>query len=58
MRDIENYLAYITENNLTLNYIFETHFHADFVSGHFDLRSKLNSKIVFGNIEEPQNNFI
>jgi glyoxylase-like metal-dependent hydrolase (beta-lactamase superfamily II)/rhodanese-related sulfurtransferase len=36
------------DNNATIKYIFETHFHADFVSGHMDLAAKTGAKIVYG----------
>ena len=48
MRDIENYLDLLEKRNANLIYIFETHFHADFVSGHFDLSKKTGAKIIFG----------
>src|SRR5665213_4525610 len=37
LRDIEEYLLIAKERNAVIKYIFETHFHADFVSGHLDL---------------------
>jgi hydroxyacylglutathione hydrolase len=37
LRDIDEYLALAKERNAQIKYIFETHFHADFVSGHIDL---------------------
>ena len=37
LRDIEEYLHLAEERKTTIKYIFETHFHADFVSGHIDL---------------------
>jgi hydroxyacylglutathione hydrolase len=40
LREIDPYLNYLKEKSLKLKYIFETHFHADFVSGHFDLSSR------------------
>jgi glyoxylase-like metal-dependent hydrolase (beta-lactamase superfamily II)/rhodanese-related sulfurtransferase len=39
-----------------LKYIFETHFHADFISGHIDLASQTNATIVFGPLAEPNYN--
>jgi len=48
LRDIEEYLAIAKERNATIKYIFETHFHADFVSGHLDLAKATNAVIVFG----------
>jgi glyoxylase-like metal-dependent hydrolase (beta-lactamase superfamily II)/rhodanese-related sulfurtransferase len=48
IRDIEVYLDLLKERNTTLKYIFETHFHADFVSGHLDLSKKTGAPMVFG----------
>jgi hydroxyacylglutathione hydrolase len=48
LRETRPYLDLLKQNNDTLKYIFETHFHADFVSGHVDLAKKTNAKIVFG----------
>jgi hydroxyacylglutathione hydrolase len=48
MRDIQPYLNTIDEKKTKLKYIFETHCHADFVSGHLDLCKKSGAKIVFG----------
>ncbi|MBW0177291.1 MBL fold metallo-hydrolase [Sediminibacterium sp.] len=48
LRDIEEYLALAKERNSTIRYIFETHFHADFVSGHLDLAAATGATIVYG----------
>ncbi len=48
LRDIEAYLGLAKERNATIRYIFETHFHADFVSGHLDLAKATGAPIVFG----------
>jgi hydroxyacylglutathione hydrolase len=48
LRDVEEYLYLAKERNVTIKYIFETHFHADFVSGHIDLSKATNAPIVFG----------
>ena len=48
LRDIEEYLVLSKERNTTIKYIFETHFHADFVSGHLDLAKASGAPIVFG----------
>lgn len=48
LRDVEVYLNLAKERNATIKYIFETHFHADFVSGHLDLAKHSNAPIVFG----------
>jgi len=48
LRDIEVYLDLAVERKATIKYIFETHFHADFVSGHLDLAKVTGAPIVFG----------
>ena len=48
LRELDPYLNFLKEKGLTLKYIFETHFHADFVSGHYDLSQKTGAQIVFG----------
>ncbi|MET0635974.1 MAG: MBL fold metallo-hydrolase [Chitinophagaceae bacterium] len=48
LRDIEVYLALAAERKTKINYIFETHFHADFVSGHLDLAKATDAPIVYG----------
>lgn len=48
LRDIDTYLQLAAERNATINYIFETHFHADFVSGHLDLAKATGATIVYG----------
>lgn len=48
LRDIEMYVQLAKERNATIKYIFETHFHADFVSGHLDLAKATNAPIIFG----------
>ncbi len=48
LRETEPYLAKAEENGVKIKYIFETHFHADFVSGHLDLAKKTGAKIIYG----------
>jgi len=48
LRELDPYLNFLKEKSLKLRYILETHFHADFVSGHFDLSQKTGAQIVFG----------
>jgi hydroxyacylglutathione hydrolase len=48
MRDTDPYLERATNDNAKIKYIFETHFHADFVSGHIDLAQKTGAAIVYG----------
>lgn len=53
MRDTKPYLERANEDGAEIKYIFETHFHADFVSGHLDLSQKTNAPIVFGPKAKP-----
>ena len=48
LRDIDVYLDLANERKATIKYIFETHFHADFVSGHLDLAKVTDAPIVYG----------
>jgi hydroxyacylglutathione hydrolase len=48
LRDIDAYLQLASERKATIKYIFETHFHADFVSGHIDLAKATGAAIVYG----------
>ena len=48
LRDIDTYLKMAEEAKVKIKYIFETHFHADFVSGHLDLSQATGAPIVFG----------
>ena len=48
LRETKPYLDLLKQNGDTLKYIFETHFHADFVSGHVDLAKETGATIVFG----------
>ena len=48
LRETAPYTELAKKNNAKIKYIFETHFHADFVSGHVDLANKTNSTIIYG----------
>ena len=48
LREIEPYIEKAKENNTQIKYILETHFHADFVSGHVELAKKTGATIIFG----------
>lgn len=48
LREVQSYIDKANENNAKIKYIFETHFHADFVSGHITLAEKTGAKIIFG----------
>src|ERR1700730_17846640 len=52
LRDIDEYLQMASERKTTIKYVFETHFHADFVSGHIDLAKKTGAKMIFGPLAE------
>lgn len=53
LREVQPYIDKATKDNATIKYIFETHFHADFVSGHLDLAKKTGAKIVYGPTAKP-----
>jgi len=48
LRDIEEYTRLAVERQASIKYIFETHFHADFVSGHLELNNATGAPIVYG----------
>lgn len=48
LREVQPYIDRAHKNGATIKYVFETHFHADFVSGHIDLAHKTGAKIVYG----------
>ena len=48
LREVQDYIDRAATNNAKIKYIFETHFHADFVSGHVTLAQKTGAKIVYG----------
>jgi glyoxylase-like metal-dependent hydrolase (beta-lactamase superfamily II)/rhodanese-related sulfurtransferase len=48
LRETQPYMERLAKDDVKLKYIFETHFHADFVSGHVDLSKKTDAKIVYG----------
>jgi len=48
LREVGPYLKKAEQNGATIKYIFETHFHADFVSGHVDLAEKSGATIIYG----------
>lgn len=52
IRETTPYTEKINANNVKLKYVFETHFHADFVSGHIDLAKQTGAKIIFGPLAE------
>lgn len=52
LRETQPYLDKLNKDGVKLKYIFETHFHADFVSGHLDLAKKTGATIVYGPMAE------
>jgi glyoxylase-like metal-dependent hydrolase (beta-lactamase superfamily II)/rhodanese-related sulfurtransferase len=48
LRDVDTYIQMAEERGVKIKYIFETHFHADFVSGHLELAQKTGAPIVYG----------
>src|SRR6218665_401289 len=54
LREVQPYLSRLVKDGVTLKYIFETHFHADFVSGHIDLSKKTQAPIVYGPTARPE----
>jgi glyoxylase-like metal-dependent hydrolase (beta-lactamase superfamily II)/rhodanese-related sulfurtransferase len=53
LREVKPYLEKANNDNAKIKYIFETHFHADFVSGHVTLAEKTGAPIVFGPNANP-----
>ncbi|UTF91468.1 MBL fold metallo-hydrolase [Elizabethkingia anophelis] len=54
LREVRPYLDKLQQDNAKLKYILETHFHADFVSGHVDLSDKTGASIVYGPTAKPE----
>ncbi len=48
LREVASYIKKAKKNKAKIKYVFETHFHADFVSGHIDLAEKTGATIVYG----------
>tara|TARA_B100001079_G_scaffold84721_1_gene72857 strand:- start:342 stop:1754 length:1413 start_codon:yes stop_codon:yes gene_type:complete len=53
LREVNPYIQKAENDHAKIKYVFETHFHADFVSGHLDLQKKTGAKIVFGPNAKP-----
>ena len=53
LREVAPYIEKAKNDNAKIKYVFETHFHADFVSGHLDLSEKTGAPIVYGPTAEP-----
>jgi len=54
LREVQPYIDKANADNAKIKYIFETHFHADFVSGHIDLAQKTGAEIVYGPTAKPE----
>ncbi|MFN9597130.1 MAG: MBL fold metallo-hydrolase, partial [Bacteroidota bacterium] len=54
LREVQPYLDRATKDGVKIKYVFETHFHADFVSGHLDLSKKSGAPIVYGPNANPE----
>jgi glyoxylase-like metal-dependent hydrolase (beta-lactamase superfamily II)/rhodanese-related sulfurtransferase len=54
LREIQPYINRIEKDHVKLKFVFETHFHADFVSGHIDLSKKTGAPIVYGPTANPE----
>ncbi|MBX2828970.1 MAG: MBL fold metallo-hydrolase [Flavobacteriaceae bacterium] len=53
LREVKPYIEKASRNNAKIKYIFETHFHADFVSGHLTLSKETGAPIVYGPLANP-----
>ena len=53
LREVGPYIEKAKANNAKIKYIFETHFHADFVSGHVTLAKETGATIVYGPLANP-----
>lgn len=53
LREVQPYIDRAQKDNAKIKYVFLTHFHADFVSGHLDLAKKANAQIVYGPTAKP-----
>ena len=47
-RDVDQYLTFAAEHGLRIEHVFLTHFHADFIAGHLELRDRVGAKIYLG----------
>jgi glyoxylase-like metal-dependent hydrolase (beta-lactamase superfamily II)/rhodanese-related sulfurtransferase len=54
LRDVDTYLQMAADKGVQIKYIFETHFHADFVSGHIELSQKTGAPIIYGPLTEAK----
>ena len=57
LRDIDVYIEMANKSQSKIKYIFETHFHADFVSGHVELAQRTGASIIYGPHAQPKFDF-
>ncbi len=53
-RDIDEYVHDAADAGLTIEYVIETHFHADFLSGHLELAAATGAEIIYSSVAEPE----
>ncbi|HYK47617.1 MAG TPA: MBL fold metallo-hydrolase, partial [Parafilimonas sp.] len=53
LREVDTYIEKATADGAKIKFVLETHFHADFVSGHLDLATKTGATIVYGPTAAP-----
>src|ERR1700724_76612 len=56
-RDVDQYLAFAAEHDLRIRHVFLTHFHADFVAGHLELRDRTGATIYLGAAAQAEYRF-
>jgi hydroxyacylglutathione hydrolase len=57
-RDVDQYVAFAAENDLRIEHVFLTHFHADFVAGHLELRDRVGARIYLGSAARAEYPFV
>ncbi|WP_313675752.1 rhodanese-like domain-containing protein [Mycolicibacterium sp.] len=57
-RDVSEYIADATELGMTIDLVIETHFHADFLSGHLELAKATGAKIVYSSVAQPEFDYV
>ena len=53
-RDIDEYVKDAQEFGLEVKYVFLTHFHADFIAGHLELRDRTGAKVCLGTVAQAE----
>ena len=57
LRETKPYIERAKQDGVQIKYILETHFHADFLSGHLELASQVGAEIIYGNAAEGRVDF-